>query len=58
MLVSCANACAVLVVLGRQCCVGNPYRTSGTEDALMVPVGLVTALVTGEVCMVSACGQG
>lgn len=30
----------------------NPNRTSGIEHALMVPVGLATALVTGEGWMV------
>lgn len=29
-----------------------PYRSCGTEHALTVPMGLVTALVTGEVSMV------
>lgn len=41
MLLICANACVVLIVLGRHNCAADQYGTSGisTEHSLMVPVG-------------------
>lgn len=36
---------------GTTCNRKKPCGTSNTEHALMVPVGLTTALATGEACM-------
>lgn len=32
----------------------NPYGTSGIEHALTIPLGIASALITGETCIMLA----